>query len=75
MVSEVEVEAKRHCCCRLRMWARKVIWRERREIVRRCRVISLDICVLPYGLRGKAQVNLVQREEDNFRVNPRATQG
>lgn len=66
MVSEVEVELERHCCCRLRMLARNVTWRERSEIVRRWSVIGLDIACC--GLKSASSRS---DEEDSIsRVDP-----
>lgn len=46
IVSEVEVELERYCCCELRILARNGIWSDRSKIVRRWSVNGLDIvCV------------------------------
>jgi len=70
MVSELEVEAKRHGCCRLRMWARKVIWRARRYVLRRWRAIGLDIVCFGV-IRGKTGIE----EDNNSRVVPGRSRG
>lgn len=46
MVSEATEDAQRHCCCCLCRWARKVICRDRREVVRRWSSAAFDISAL-----------------------------